>query len=124
MAVCELVRALVDDELVDGLHDVSDGGLGLALAEMAVRSGTGFDVRVDAGHAGLFSEGPSRVVVCVPRRHVAEVNRRAAAAGVPSTPIGHAGGDRLIVTGLVDLPLADAVAAWVGALPSKLQLVD
>ena len=36
-----LVAGLVNERLVDGVHDVSDGGLGVALAEMAVRSGTG-----------------------------------------------------------------------------------
>jgi phosphoribosylformylglycinamidine synthase len=124
VALCGVVRVLVEDGLVDGVHDVSDGGLGLALAEMAVRSGTGFVVDVDGGHAALFSEAPSRVVACVPRRHVAEVRRRTSAAGLASAPLGHAGGDRLVVGGLVDLALADAVATWTGALPAKLQLID
>jgi len=123
-ALCGLVRGLVQEALVDGVHDISDGGLALALAEMAVRSGTGFVVDVDGGHAGLFSEAPSRIVACVPRRHVAEVKQRAAAAGVGVTPLGHAGGDRLVVGGMVDLPLAQAVATWTGALPSKLQLIE
>jgi len=123
-ALCGLVRSLVEEALVDGVHDVSDGGLGLALAEMAVRSGTGFVVNLDGGHAGLFSESPSRVVACVPRSHMAKVKQRAAAAGVAASPLGHAGGDRLVVNGLVDLPLADAVATWTGALPTKLHLLD
>ncbi len=49
------------DALVDGIHDVSEGGLGVALAEMAVRSGVGFRVGGVADHAALFGEGPSRV---------------------------------------------------------------
>jgi phosphoribosylformylglycinamidine synthase len=121
-ALCQLVRDLVDAQLVDGVHDVSDGGLGLALAEMAVRSGTGFDVEVAGGHAGLFSEAPSRVVASVAPALVDEVTQRAAAAGVAVAPLGTAGGDRLVVRGLVDVPLADAVASWTGALPAKLQL--
>ncbi|MDQ3642316.1 MAG: phosphoribosylformylglycinamidine synthase subunit PurL, partial [Actinomycetota bacterium] len=123
-AVCELVRDLVDDELVDGLHDVSDGGLGLALAEMAVRSGTGFEVHVDGGHAGLFSESPSRVVVCVAAEHVGEVTGRAAAGGVAVRELGRAGGNRLVVGGLVDIALDDAVGTWARTLPAKLQLID
>ena len=50
------------DDLVDGVHDVSDGGLGLALAEMAVQSGVGFRVPDVDGHVALFGECPSRVV--------------------------------------------------------------
>ncbi|MGI8985094.1 MAG: phosphoribosylformylglycinamidine synthase subunit PurL [Acidimicrobiales bacterium] len=123
-ALCQLVRDLVDAQLVDGLHDLSDGGLGLALAEMAVLTGTGFDVTVAGGHAGLFSEAPSRVVACVAPASVAEVTERAGAAGVTVTPLGTAGGERLVVRDLVDLGLADAVAAWRGDLPGKLQLID
>ncbi|HEX2119987.1 MAG TPA: phosphoribosylformylglycinamidine synthase subunit PurL, partial [Acidimicrobiales bacterium] len=122
-AVCELVRGLVGDGLVGGIHDVSDGGIGLALAEMAVRSGTGFDVEVDGGHAGLFSESPSRVVVCVAAANVDQIEQRAAAAGVAVMALGRAGGDRLVVRGSVDLSVADAVDAWTGALPRKLQAI-
>src|SRR4051794_29359568 len=124
VAVCHLVRELAADALVDGLHDVSDGGLGLALAEMAVRSGTGFDVHVHHGHAGLFSEAPSRVVACVADAHLVEVTRRAGAAGVALTRLGRAGGNRLTISGLVDVALADAVATWTGALPRQLHLVE
>ena len=123
-AVCQLVRDLVEDELVAGLHDVSDGGLGLALAEMAVRSRTGFNVEVDGGHAGLFSESPSRVVVCVAAEHVAEVTGRAAAGGVAVRELGRAGGNRLVVSGLVDIALDDAVSTWARTLPANLQLID
>ena len=123
-ALCDLVRGLVEGRLVDGVHDVSDGGLGLALAEMAVRSGMGFDVVVDDGHVGLFSEAPSRVVACVPQEAVDEVVRRAATAGVASVVLGQAGGDRLVVRGVVDVALAEATATWSRALPAKLQLAD
>jgi phosphoribosylformylglycinamidine synthase subunit PurL len=123
-ALCQVVRDLLGSELVDGVHDVSDGGLGLALAEMAVRSATGFEVDVDGGHAGLFSEAPSRVVACVAPALVDEVVRRAEAAGVAVTTLGRAGGDRLVVRGLVDVAVAEAAASWTGALPAQLQMVD
>jgi len=48
------------------------------------------------------------------------VQRRAAAAGVAAVTVGDAGGDRLTVEGQVDVPLADAVAAWKGRLPELL----
>jgi phosphoribosylformylglycinamidine synthase len=118
------VRDLVSGQLLDGVHDVSDGGLGLALAEMAVRSETGFDVEVDHGHAGLFSEAPTRVIACVSPAALAEVTARAGAAGVALRTLGMAGGDRLAIAGLVDVAVADAVVAWRGDLAAKLQLVD
>ncbi|MDQ6909978.1 MAG: AIR synthase-related protein, partial [Actinomycetota bacterium] len=114
--VCELVRHLVSDGLVAGIHDVGDGGIALALAEMAVRSGIGF--RVSAmDHRELFSENPSRVVACVLDRHVAQVAARAGASGVAATGIGHAGGGVLEVAGGFRVLVSEAVERWRAALP-------
>jgi phosphoribosylformylglycinamidine synthase len=119
-AIAGLVRELVHDGRVAGLHDAADG-MGVALAEMAVRSGVGFDVSfTGADHAWLFAESASRVVVCTRNGHADEVVRAAQASGVPAARIGSAGGDRLVVKGLLDVALADAVAAWRGRLPDAL----
>jgi phosphoribosylformylglycinamidine synthase len=121
-ALCDLVRGLVADGLVHGVHDVAEGGLALTLAEMAVRSGVGFTVKANAvdGHAGLFGEGPSRVVLSVAPSSLDEVHRRHVDAGVPAQLLGEAGGERLTVEGLQDVSLDDAVVAWRDALPSTL----
>src|SRR5437764_139360 len=63
-ALVELVAALVTDGTAAGVHDVSEGGLGVALAEMAIQSGVGFRVVGPADHVALFAESPSRVVIC------------------------------------------------------------
>ncbi|HEX2023601.1 MAG TPA: phosphoribosylformylglycinamidine synthase subunit PurL [Acidimicrobiales bacterium] len=120
LAVCELVRRLVADDLLTGVHDVSDGGLGVALAEMAVRSSVGFRVTGVAGHAELFSETPSRVVVCVEPARVDAVFARAADAGVGVADLGSAGGDSLVVEGVVDVSVSDARHAWQRAIPAAL----
>ena len=117
-----LVRQLVADGTVTGASDVSDGGLALALAEMAVASGTGFHITQVRGHAELFSELPSRVVLCT--SHHAAVLERAAAAGVEAAALGTTGGRRMIVDGaggerLLDLGVDDAVARWRGALDPR-----
>jgi phosphoribosylformylglycinamidine synthase len=113
-----LVAALVQERLVDGIHDVSDGGLGVALAEMAVKSGTGCRVSGISGHGELFGEGPSRVLLSVPPARVPLVTERARAAGTPLIELGAAGGDRIVIDGLADLGVDDAAAAWRGALPA------
>ncbi|QGG96760.1 phosphoribosylformylglycinamidine synthase subunit PurL [Actinomarinicola tropica] len=119
-ALADLVRSLVAGGLLQGAHDVSTGGLGVALAEMAVRSGVGFSVARVADHAELFSEAPSRVVVCVAAEHLTALERAAEAAGVPATRLGVAIGDRLAVKDLLDVPLAEATAAWRDRLPDAL----
>jgi phosphoribosylformylglycinamidine synthase len=114
--VCALVASLVNDRLVEGVHDVSDGGVALALAEMAVRSGVGF--RVDA--IDVFVESPSRVVVSVPAANLRDVHRRHVDAGVDGLLLGDAGGDRLVIEGQLDVSVANAVAAWRDRIPDAL----
>jgi phosphoribosylformylglycinamidine synthase len=115
-----LVAALVNDRAVAGIHDVADGGLAVALAELAVQSQLGFRVHGIADHRALFGESPSRVVLCVEPGAEGAVLARAGAAGVLATTIGTVGGDRLIVDGVLDLGLAEATRAWQGAIPDAL----
>jgi phosphoribosylformylglycinamidine synthase len=118
--LCELVRALVTDGLLAGVHDGADG-LGVALAEMAVRSGVGIDVRpTEPGHRWLFAESPSLVVACVQDGELDAVLRAAAAADVPVSAVGTAGGDRFTIASLIDEPLAAVHAAWRDRLPDAL----
>ena len=117
-AALELVRGLVAAGRLAGVHDTADG-IGVALAEMAVRSGLGFRVTTPDGDlAWLFAESASRVVACVAPGTEDGVLDDAAAAGVPAVVLGSVEGTALVVEGLLDVPLEDAVAAWRGCLPS------
>jgi phosphoribosylformylglycinamidine synthase len=116
-ALLSLVRGLVSDGMLAGVHDVSEGGIGVALAEMAFAGGVGFRVTALDDHAQLFSEAPSRVVVCATPDRAQEVLARAAEAGVPAARLGESGGDRLVVEGLVDFPLVAARKRWQSAVP-------
>ncbi|MDQ2727112.1 MAG: phosphoribosylformylglycinamidine synthase subunit PurL [Actinomycetota bacterium] len=116
----DLVAAVVNDGLVDGIHDISDGGLAVTLAEMAVQRGVGFRVGGLATTADLFGEGPSRVVCSVPAAVLGDLTNRAATAGLAVEDIGVAGGDRLIIEGSMDLTLDEARDAWRSALPQVL----
>ena len=120
LAVAGVVRRLVEGGLLRGAHDVSSGGLGLALAEMAVRSEVGVTVARVADAAELFAESPSRVVVCVDPEQVTTIENVCGEAGVPVSRIGVAGGARISVKDLLDVPLADAISAWRDRLPSTL----
>ena len=111
--------------LVRACHDCSEGGLGIALAEMAFAGGVGADV--DLGHvpteempdrsdAVLFSESQTRWVCEVSREHQGQFEN--AMRGVPHSQIGQTTrAQRLRVRGLtgslvVDLPLAKLKEAW------------
>ena len=120
LRIAATTRTLVAGGLLAGVHDVSGGGLAVTLGEMAARSGLGVSVARVADTAELFSESPSRVVVCVEPDRVSTVENVCAEAGVPVTRMGVAGGDRFSVKGLVDLPLAQVIGQWRDRLPTAL----
>jgi phosphoribosylformylglycinamidine synthase II len=107
---------------VHGIHDVSEGGVAVALAEMAVAAGVGFEVDLPAGAVALFGESPSRVLFSVAPEAAGTIAGRAAAARLLARRLGRAGGERLVVAGALDVSLAEATAAWRDALPSALAL--
>lgn len=118
--VAGVVRQLVADGLVAGTHDVSAGGVGLAVAEMAVKSGVGARLARIADHIDLFSESVGRTVVCVEADRAREVIDFCELNGVAVTQLGAAGGDVLSVKDLFEVPLSQAVAAWRDRLPNAL----
>jgi phosphoribosylformylglycinamidine synthase len=116
-AAADLVRSVVADGLAAGAHDVADGGLAGALGDMVAACGIGARVTLD-GAGELFSEAAGRVVLCVAPEHLVEVLARA--GRVPVAELGRAGGDRLVVDGLVDLVVEDVRRSWRDALPSAM----
>jgi phosphoribosylformylglycinamidine synthase len=119
-AVAGVVRELIGAGLVQGAHDVSSGGVGLALAEMAVASGVGVNAARIADHVELFSESAGRAVLCVAADQVRAVLDVLEAHGVAHSRIGAAGGDRIAVKDLFDVSLADATEVWKRRLPDAI----
>jgi phosphoribosylformylglycinamidine synthase len=117
-AIAALVRGLVADGAVSGVHDVAVGGPAVALAEMAVAGGVGARIARPAGE--LFGEAPSRVLLSVAEAAVADVRARAGGLGVEVVDLGAAGGDRLVVEGAFDLGLDEMTSAWRDRLPDAL----
>jgi phosphoribosylformylglycinamidine synthase len=119
--VCAFVAGLVAAIVAGGhelpvlhaVHDVSSGGLAVTLAEMAVAAGTGCGVALE-DPAELFTELPSRFVVATTMPD--ELAARAERLGIPCSVLGRAGGDRVTLGDLVDLPLASLVEAHEGNL--------
>jgi phosphoribosylformylglycinamidine synthase len=116
----EVVRSIVTDELVGAIHDVSTGGLAVALAEMATAGGVGMQIEGIDDPTTLFSESPSRVVVIANADNESAIRAKAHQRGIPVTALGRAGGARLVIGGLVDLALADLTQRWHDALATAL----
>jgi phosphoribosylformylglycinamidine synthase len=117
----DFVRSLIKDGAVSAVHDLSDGGLLCAAAEMALASGVGVSLlapaTVDAPlHAFLFGEDQARYLVSTTAAD--RVLERAKAAGAPAILIGGASGDAITVADVFSLPLAELRAAHEGWLPT------
>ena len=123
-AGARLVRLLADAEHglpPGGAHDLSIGGLAVALARMAIASGTGAVVVLppEAGAvptAALFGERAARVLFAVRPADGAAVPAAAAGAGVRALRLGTAGGGALGIDAggetRLSLPMADLERAW------------
>ncbi len=109
----DFVRSLILSDQVTVAHDLSDGGLIAAAAEMALAAGVGVSLSA-AGVGALFGEDQARYLLAV--GDAAPVLAAAKAAGVPVAVIGQAGGEALSGPGF-DLPLARLRAAHEGWMP-------
>jgi phosphoribosylformylglycinamidine synthase len=116
----EFVRALIRDRLASAVHDVSDGGLLVALAEMAMMSNIGAELTMAPGvaeHAYWFGEDQGRYIVTVEEAKVQAVSAKANQAGVPIYRLGVTGGDALTLPGTRPMLLATLSARFEGWLP-------
>jgi phosphoribosylformylglycinamidine synthase len=113
------VRGLIGEGAVTAVHDASDGGLLVAIAEMAMASGIGAELQhpLIAAHAFWFGEDQARYVVTADPATAIRIVDRAKAAGVPAREIGVTGGDSLIVSGERPIPIARLREASEGWLP-------
>jgi len=118
----EFVRALVIDGTATASHDVSDGGLLVAVAEMAIASGIGAVLSDAPGdipaHAHWFGEDQARYVITVAADQVDAVLQQARAASVPVLRLGVTGGDVLMLPGERPLPVADLGKRFEDWLPA------
>jgi len=88
----QAVKGLISEDLVNAVHDVSDGGLYVSLVEMSMPRGLGFDIVSDADirlDAFLFGEGQGRVVVSVTEEQEEAFVEYMVASGVNMTLLGH-----------------------------------
>jgi phosphoribosylformylglycinamidine synthase subunit PurL len=114
--VVRLLPRLAAEGLVAAAHDVSVGGLAVALARVAIAAGCGASVTIETLRptAALFGERAGRVVLACEPRNASRVRDALAEAGVPGHRFGIAGGDQLEI-GAGDTSLAIGLDALIGA---------
>jgi phosphoribosylformylglycinamidine synthase len=117
----DLVRGLIRDGSLSAVHDVSDGGLLVTIAEMALAGGQGAVLDANPGplsaHALWFGEDQARYVVAASPDKADAIHKAAATAKVPLRLLGAVGGDAIVINGEPALPLAALWAAHAAWLP-------
>ena len=121
----EALLAAIQNDLVQSAHDVSEGGLGVALAESTFGTdGLGADIQIDLdSEASLFSETQSRFVVTVKPEH-----REAFAAAVKDAKeVGTVTNDGVFTVKnqegqqWIHAAVNELERAWKGAIPCLLK---
>ena len=120
--VGELVRSLIRSGAFTACHDISDGGLAVALAEMAMASGIGATIALPgdtaAPHGALFGEDQARYVVTADAAKADAILAAATAAGVEAALLGHVGGESLDVAGIATISIAKLTEAHENWFPA------
>jgi phosphoribosylformylglycinamidine synthase len=128
-AIQNLVAGAIGDKLVKSAHDVSEGGLAIALAECCYstlnRGPLGAEVRIPSHLQvlkDLFGEFSTRVLLTTD--DPSEILKRAGQMGLNCHNLGNVGGERLIMKyegeTVIDLTLKDLETAWRQGLPKLL----
>jgi phosphoribosylformylglycinamidine synthase len=109
----DFVRAAIRSGEVNACHDISDGGLAIALAELCMASGVGASVTLATSepHAELFGEDQARYVVAARPDYANWLVINAEGDGIPARRIGSAGGDRLKAGDLLSVAIAELRSA-------------
>jgi phosphoribosylformylglycinamidine synthase len=116
----DFVRAHVETGAVETVHDISDGGLLVALAEMALAGRRGFRYAPHpdlAPHAAAFGEDQGRYLVAASKDAAEDILQRAKSFGLPARIAAYIEGDEIVISGEDKLGLSRLRELHEGWLP-------
>lgn len=119
------IIAAIRGRIVNAAHDTAEGGLAVALAEMAINSrgtlGAHLDLKCDLSAGVLFGEVQSRIVVSVPDKNISELEALAASHNINITRIGTVVENVFSIQGCLDTTVSELRSIYETALPNLLQ---
>jgi phosphoribosylformylglycinamidine synthase len=116
----DFIAALIAAGRVSAVHDVSDGGFAVAVAEMAMAGGIGAQV-VASGAAYAFGEDQGRYVIAASLEEASRIVADAAAAKVPVERVGVTGGTTLVFAGEAPVDIAELRRGFESFLPKLME---
>jgi phosphoribosylformylglycinamidine synthase len=127
----ELLVALAQGRILASAHDLSEGGLAVAAAECAMKSGLGVEIRLEEGirpSALLFGETPGRVLVTADPSNRSALTESAGRFGVPCQIVGTVGGPSLRIAAGTKILLEESVSSlsqlWSTAFARAMESAD
>ncbi len=134
VALHGLIRTAIREGLLSSCHDVSDGGLAVALAEAGLLTDPPLGASISLSIQGradvaLFGEDQGRALVSLPEDRLPRLLALSEEAAVPVLPIGKVGGERLLIElegesgsrHAVDIQMTALMARWWGGLQTALK---
>jgi phosphoribosylformylglycinamidine synthase subunit PurL len=114
--------SLIRGGKVSAVHDLSDGGLAVALAEMAMAGGIGASVETHGllSHAFFFGEDQGRYVLTCRPHETGAIAEEAKRLAVPILRLGVTGGETLRLGGAAPVALAALAEAYESWLPAAM----
>ncbi|WP_074380733.1 phosphoribosylformylglycinamidine synthase subunit PurL [Bartonella doshiae] len=116
----KFVRNVIHSDFVHAAHDISDGGLAIALAEMVIKSGKGIKAKLSKKlpyHAELFGEDQGRYLLAIKPHMLNDLKELAQVSGVSLTELGIVEGDSLDIDGILTLSIEELTQAYENWFP-------
>ncbi|GAA0602581.1 phosphoribosylformylglycinamidine synthase subunit PurL [Paenochrobactrum glaciei] len=122
----DFVRSAIRNDQVTACHDLSDGGLALAVAEMAIKSGKGASIELGEGarHALMFGEDQARYVVSTSAETAKLLALNAEGSGIPFRILGTVGGTELSFGDACKVSVDALKTAYEGWFPNYMNGVE
>ncbi len=112
--------------LISAAHDISDGGLAITLAEMAIHGEKGAKLTLEeiSGQTLeiLFSEAQSGVVITVDADHLPTVLSHFEKAEVPTHVLGNVNGTKLVIEGIGEIDVAEMKETYESVIPKAMDI--
>jgi len=117
MALANFMHAQRD--YIAAAHDLSDGGLAVALIEMLLQSKTGAKISIHGDpFMHLFSESTGRILIAVAPEDSNYFVGKATDAGITTTRLGKSGGEYLEISGVLSLSMLHIKEAHQRTIPA------